>query len=376
MTRVAFALLFGWVTAALVPAQSPQEAATQLAARISSQLPRHPTVSLELRNLSSMTPVDLSSFGRILEEELRKSGLPMTAMQPETRVRIAVSETARGVLLVAEIMSGENRTGIMQPWIAPPVSETKPRIRILRRPIWNQPEPVLDLVLLDSDSELLVLSPAAVSSFRMTEGKWIPADVAAISPARPPARDPRGRIENVPGGFRVYVPGTSCSGTLHPALKLACAPGNEAWPMNPREANLVGRWVTDRNVLESPSFQAAFYAGAIGWFSTAARRINDRAGDSLATPEPWGSDFANIESSCGPDPLLLVSGAGDNPGSDQAQAFEVASGRVTPVSEPMILTGPITALWPAETAGQATLVIRNSKTGNYEASRLGLACAE
>jgi hypothetical protein len=42
----------------------------------------------------------------------------------------------------------------------------------------------------------------------------------------------------------------------------------------------------------------------------------------------------------------------------------------------MILTGPITALWPAETAGQATLVIRNSKTGNYEASRLGLACAE
>ena len=47
-----------------------------------------------------------------------------------------------------------------------------------------------------------------------------------------------------------------------------------------------------------------------------------------------------------------------------------------PASEPMALPGPITALWPAETPGQATLVVRNSKTGNYEASRLGVACAE
>ncbi|HWY47538.1 MAG TPA: hypothetical protein VNX70_09150 [Bryobacteraceae bacterium] len=376
MSRVAFALLFGWVTVAIGPAQSPAEAAAQLAARISSQLQRHPTVSLELQNLSPMTSADLSGFGRALEEELRKSGLPMTAIRPETRVRITASENTRGLLLVAEIFSGENRTVMIQPWIAPPRSETKPRVTILRTPIWDQPEPVLDLLLLDSGSELLVLSPAVVSTFRMTGGKWIPGDVAALSLARPPARDPRGRIENVPAGFRVYLPGTTCSATLQPALKVACAPGNDAWPMNLRDASFVDRWVTGRNVLESPSFQSPFYAGANGWFSTADHRILDRTGNALALPGMWGSDFAQVENPCVPDPTVLASGSGDNPDQDHAQAFEIASGRAAPLSEPLTLPGPITALWPAETTGQATLVVRNSKTGNYEASRLGVACTQ
>ena len=376
MTRVAFALLSGWVTVAIGQAQSPPEAAAQLAARISSQLPRHPTVSLELQNLSSMTPADLSTFGRALEEDLRKSGLPMTATQPEVRARITISEDARGLLLVAEVLTGDNRTVIMQPWIAPPASEAKPRIRILRRPVWDQSEPMLDVLLLNSESELLVLGPTAVSGFRMADGKWMPTGVAALSVARPPARDPRGRIASTPGGFRVYLPDTTCSGTLQPMLTVACGPGNEAWPVNPRDPSFVVRWVTDRNVLESPNFQSAFYAGANGWFSTAGHRIVDRAGNTLGVSEAWGTDFANIESSCVSNPTVLASGSGDNSDRDQAQAFEIASGRTTPVSEPTALPGPITALWPAETAGQATLVVRNSKTGNYEASRLGLACAE
>jgi hypothetical protein len=376
MTRVAFVLLFGWVSVAIGQAQSPVEAAAQMAARISSLLPRHPTVSLELQNLSSMTPGDLSTFGRALEEQLRRSGLAMTATQPEVRARITISENARGLLLVAEVLTGDNRTVIMQPWIAPPASETKPRIRILRRPVWDQAEPMLDLLLLNSESELLVLTPTAVSGFRMADGKWMPTGVAALSLARPSARDPRGRIEGAPGGFRVYLPGTTCSGTLQPTLTVACAPGNEPWPVNPRDPSFVARWVTDRNVLESPNFQNAFYAGANGWFSTTGHRIVDRAGNTLGVSEAWGTDFANIESSCVSNPTVLVSGSGDNPDRDQAQALEIASGRATPVSESTALPGPITALWPAETAGQATLVVRNSKTGNYEASRLGVDCAE
>jgi len=376
MSRVAFALLFGWAMLAIGAAQSPQEIAAQLAARISSQQPRRPTVSLELQNLAAMTPADLSTFRSALDEELRKTGLQMTATQPEVRLRITISENVRGLLLVTEMISGENRTVIMQPWLAPPASEVKPRLRILRKPIWDQAEPVLDLLLLNSDSELLVLSPGAVSRYRMTDGKWMLTGAAALSLARLPARDPRGRIENAPGGFRVYLPGTTCSGALEPAIKLACAPGNEMWPVNSRDASFAARWVTDRNVLESPSFPNAFYAAVNGWFSTADHRIIDRAGSPLAAPEAWGSDFASVESSCEPNPAVLASGSGDNPDRDRAQAYEIASGHATPASEPMTLPGPITALWPAETAGQVTLVVRNSKTGNYEASRLGLACAE
>jgi len=376
MLRVAFTLLFGWAIVATGQAQSPSEVASQLAARISSQLPRRTTVSLEVQTQVAMMPADLSTFRRALEEDLRNMGLPMTATQPETRVRITISENARGVLLVAEIIAGDQRTVVMQPWVALPTADAKPRLRISRKPVWEQPEPVLDLLLLNSDSELLVLSSTNVASFRLDTGKWTQTGLATLSLARPPARDPRGRIESAPGGFRVYLPGTTCSGTLPPMLTVACTPGNEAWPVNPRVASFVARWVTDRNVLESPSFQSAFYAGADGWFSTAEHRIIDRAGNSLSVPDAWGSDFAGVESSCGANPTILASGPGNSPDRDQAQAYEIASGRAATASEPMTLAGSITALWPAEAAGQATLVVRNSKTGNYEASRLGVACSE
>jgi hypothetical protein len=376
MIRVASALLFGWAIAAIVQAQSPSEVASQLAVRISSQLPRRATVSLEVQTQIAMAPADLSTFRRALEEDLRNMGLPMTATRPETRVHITISENARGLLLVAEIIAGDQRTVVMQPWVAPPTAETKPRLRISRKPVWEQPEPVLDILLLNSDSELLVLSSATVASFRLETGRWTQTGLATLSLTRPPTRDPRGRMEIVSGGFRVYLPGTTCSGTLPPMLTVACTPGNEAWPVNPREASFVARWVTDRNVLESPSFQSAFYAGADGWFSTADHRIIDRAGNSLSVPDAWGSDFASIETSCGANPTVLASGSGDSPDRDQAQAYEIASGRAASASEPMSLSGSITALWPAESAGQATLVVRNSKTGNYEASRLGVACSE
>jgi hypothetical protein len=375
MTHVAFLLLFSWAAVAIGEAQTSAEAAAQLVARISSQLPRHQTVSRELQNLTAMTPADLSSFRAALDEELGKAGLPMAATQPETRVRITISENVKGLLLVAEMLSGENRTVVMQPWISPPTSETKPRLRILRKPVWDQPEPVLDLLLLNSDSELLVLSPADVSSYRMTDGKWAQTGAAAIPLAKPPGLDPRGRIEIAAGGFRVHLPGTTCNGTFQP-LRLSCIPGNDTWPVNPRDASLLTRWVTDRNVLASEGFQGSFYSTANGWFSTPDHRIVDRAGNSLPAPEAWGSDFVSIESACGPNPTVLASGPGDNPERDQVRAYEIASGRSAPASEPMTLPGPITTLWPAEIAGQATLVVRNSKTGNYEASRLGVACAE
>ena len=65
---------------------------------------------------------------------------------------------------------------------------------------------------------------------------------------------------------------------------------------------------------------------------------------------------------------IVVSGAGE--GEDQMQAYEITGGQVRAVSEPLPLPGPVTALWPA------SVVLHNLRTGNYEASRLAMACAE
>ena len=198
---------------------------------------------------------------------------------------------------------------------------------------------------------MLILSVNKIASFRLTGGNWTPGASASLVLPRPVPRDPRGRIEKTSDGFRAYLPGATCTGSLQPDLKISCAPGNETWP----DAQV--RWITDRNVLESDAVKGPFYTTAQGL---------------LGGAEGWGSDIAPIQGTCGNAviaALITTSAATDR---DSVQAYQ----NTTPLSDALPLPGPITALWPAETPVQVTLVIRNAQTGEYEASRLGLACSQ
>jgi hypothetical protein len=242
--------------------------------------------------------------------------------------------------------------------------------------VWSQPEPILDLALVDGDSQLLILNTGKVAAYRMTDGKWSLSAQAFLSLARPTARDPRGRLEINADSLRAFVPGTTCTGALTPSVRFTCAPGSDSWPLNPREAGLEVHWVTDRNTLESAGVSGTFFNAGGDVFATSDNQIKDRANATMPGAEKWGSDLARIENPCGPNPLVIASAAGEALGGDQVQVFEIANGQAGAASEPLALPGAVTTLWPAETAGQVTLVVRNSKTGNYEASRLGLACTQ
>jgi hypothetical protein len=381
MLRVVLALLFGMLMVARAQALSTTEAGAQLADQIGaffSSLPRRPTtVSLEIQNLTALAPAELSSFRAALREELRKQGVETTAAgHPDAWLEVTISENVRGLLFVGRLSQGDVQAVAMLPSSRPPPIERKPRVKISMQPMLEQPEAVLDMLLVDSGSELLVLSSSKVSSYKLTAGKWTPAGIAGVSWARPIPRGQRGRLETGPAGFRVFVPGTSCDGTLQPEFKITCEPGNETWFFNPRDPSLTVRWVTDRNLLESDKSRGTFYAAAAGWFATPEDRIVAPTGELLAGSSGWGGEISSVENPCGSGWMLLGSAAGDAQDRDQIQAYEVVDGQVVAASEPISLPGPVTALWPTETPGQSTLVIRNSKTGNYEASRLGVACAE
>ncbi len=359
MLRAVFALSFGLAAATAQPApqtlsQSMTEAATQLASRTSSLLPRRATVSLDWQNLSSLPAGEWSSFHSLYETELRKAGVEIAASSSaEPRVRITLAESARGLLFVAEIASGDSREVAMLPWNPPPSPGDKPRIILTKKPLWTQPEPILDVLFSDSNT-MLLLSTTKIASFRLIGANWTPAATASLVLPRPAPRDPRGRIEAMSGGFRAYLPGSTCSGVLQPDLKVMCAPGNETWP----DAHV--RWVTDRNVLESDAVKGPFYTAANGVFAMADSRVTGT--------EAWGSDLASIDSGCGAA-LLATSSSTDR---DSVRAYQGSS----PESDPLPLPGPVTALWPAETLGETTLVVHNLQTGEYEASRLGLACSQ
>jgi hypothetical protein len=376
MSRVVFGLLLWSVLPCLTEAQSMPDAAAQLAARISSLLQRRPTVSLDFHNLTALPLAESSSFRSALELELRKTGLAVATTQPEVNLRVTISENTHGLLFVAEVLTGDARQVVMMPWTAPAPMEEKRQVQLSRKLISDQPEPILDFLMLDSGSQLLVLTPSKISINRFVEGKWTASSQAALALAKPIARDPRGRIQNTADAFRIYVPGTTCLGVLQPAIKLTCSAANETWLASPRDPELTVRWATDRNFLESDGFRGAFFSVGSGLFAGTDGRGHDRAGDVVTGTGAWGSDIAGIENPCGPGPLLLAAKSGDGLEHDQIQVYEIGRGQITPASEPVDLPGPVTALWPSETLGQVTLVIRNYKTGNYEASLLGVACTQ
>jgi hypothetical protein len=119
---------------------------------------------------------------------------------------------------------------------------------------------------------------------------------------------------------------------------------------------------------------AACNPTANGVFATADGRVQDRSGQPVAGSEGWGSDIAGIDDPCGTGSVLIAPSMSTE--REEVRVYEVTNGQATAVSDPIALPGPVTALWPSESRGQATLVVRNPQTGEYEASRLGLACTE
>jgi len=377
MLRAGFALLFGLGMLVRIQAQPLPEAVPAMARSISSLLPRRATVSLEFQALAPVAPVEWSSFQGALRDELRKSGVDLKDTgQSEYQIRIVVSENPRGLLLIAEVVSDDMRQVVMAPWGRLSAVGAKLGLRIQMTPITEQTEPILDVWMSDSGLDLLVLTPAKVIAMHLTDGKWTPNGQASLPVARPIPRDPRGRLQAVSGSLGVYLPGTTCTGQVGPRPIFSCEAVNSHWSMGTFEPTQV-RWVTDRNVLETDSVGGSFYTAAMGWFASANGKVVNREGEVQGTHN-WGSDLAAIANTCGSaeSKIVIVAGAGDTNQQDQVQAFSPPPEPPAAVSAPVVLPGPVTALWPAERTAQATLVIRNSITGNYEASRLSLVCTQ
>lgn len=231
------------------------------------------------------------------------------------------------MLLVAEVTAGENRQIAMLPWTPAIPAQTKPPVTLSLKPLLQQPDPILDVWMDGSGAAMLVLDVHQVASYRSVDGKWSPSGVAALQLARPMPRDPRGRLEATSNGFRAYLPAGTCEGALEPQFRINCSKETAVWQSMPVH------WVADRNVLE-----------------------------------PAGDDRVTIPDPCGGGTVEIVSSA-DNE-HDSVRAYEAG----TPVSDALPTPGPVTALWPAESGRDATLVVHNLQTGEYEASRLGVAC--
>jgi hypothetical protein len=90
----------------------------------------------------------------------------------------------------------------------------------------------------------------------------------------------------------------------------------------------------------------------------------------------WGSDVAAVKSACGAQTQLLATGNGDGDTPEVVRAFEIPDREPVEVARPLEFEGPITALWTASNGNSATAVVRNLKTGKYDAFELGITCGQ
>lgn len=274
------------------------------------------------------------------------AGVPTATTPPEPRGRVTLSADAQGLLLVAEVIvpgaNGDSRQVAMQRWNPPVSAQLNPRVSITKRLLWTQDSPILDVWLVDSDSGMLVLGVDQVTGYRLTDGKWTAVSSASLALPRPMPRDPRGRLETTPAGFRAYLPEGTCDGSWQPELKLTCSGEIGTWQERPV------RWTPDRNELQPQT--------------------------ALPSGEGWGDDTAGIGDPCGVGETIMA----DSPSNehDSVRVYQIANGQAAPLSDALELPGPVTALWPAPTGREAILVVRNLQSGEYEASRLGVACTQ
>jgi hypothetical protein len=225
-------------------------------------------LALTVKNISSLGDDDVTQVRRALRAQLRGRGAHLAgSKQASADVQVTLSENTQGYLWIAEIRNLSSPTSpgedVANPVVMVAVArrnldEHQPAtesMSIRKTRVYQQPEPMLDVALLDNPpaglatlpapagvaDRILVLGLESVSLNEQAETsetgsksarQWRPVQSAPVTRLRPWPRDARGRIiVRNESRFDAYLPGTKCSGTLEPVLTLECHESDEPWPL-------------------------------------------------------------------------------------------------------------------------------------------------
>jgi len=378
-----------------VPAAAQQwdAPARELAEKIVAHAQSRSSLSLTVKNMSSLPPSRVTEVQRAIESELRRRGIGLVERERAIdQARVTFSETASDYLWVAEVGHDDSWEVVMVrvPVLAP--SERAPATLTLRRvTLWSQPAPMLDVVS-TADGGLLVLGRDSVALYRVQDRKWQLAGAAPLTHQWPWPRDLRGRLVIETGGsFRAYLPSVQCAGSIQPQLGLACQASDDPWPLSPDvNAFFSGRrnFFTGAVKLARGSQAGdlgAFYSAAMFpqgergfWivaFTDGSAKLINAQGQVVTAFNGWGSDVAGIASDCGSGWQVLTARATDGTLPDALTAYEIVNRDAVEAAPPLEFAGPVTALWSASDGRSATAISHNLTTGDYEAFSVSAVCS-
>ncbi len=387
----ALSALLLWIPRGAGAADDLPGAARELARKTAAFAGHAGPVSLTWRNLSTLDSSELGQARAAFESALQESGLRVGEAAPSAELRMTLSENPLQYLLVEEARKGDERQVWMAAWKrTSPAAATAPGIALDKTLAWEQEEQILDVAF--PAAAMLVLSPSRVTLYARQDGQWGESQSIPLAPARPWPRDLRGRLRINGAGFQAYLPGMACSGVVEPGFSMECRPSDEPWVIESgSRALLLANFSAARNYFDGrittqtglrktvpPFYSAASVEEGVRTLWLLAMvdgrtQIMDASFDSTGGVSGWGSDIAGAEARCGGGSQVLATRQGDGGDPDAIQAFGVANRAVRPLSPPVELPGPVTALWPAG-AASVVAVTRNLATGKYAAYLLTVVC--
>jgi len=324
-----------------LPSQVPSqwsEAAHALVDRIAARSSAHPTLAIQVKNLSPLSALDANQIREAVETESAHRGFRIAPTPAGgTEVRLTLSEGMDSYIWVAEWQGKEGPQVAIVP--VPKTSrienhETKGSVTLESKLVWQQPTPLLDFAVVKNTaaafSTLLTLEPGRLVFYSFADSRSKFSKAIDIPHSKPWPRDVRGAIDL--NTQKVRLPEVECTGDLENAREMRCAPWKGSVP---REAN----------------------------------RIHVSGHEE--------SESALLGDRCDGNPVVLVSGNGDWTQPDSIQGFMLSElgGQATASGSPVEFDGPVVSLNPDENQRAADAVVRNLKTGNYEAYIVTATCS-
>ncbi|HTS75554.1 MAG TPA: hypothetical protein VMG40_05085 [Bryobacteraceae bacterium] len=336
MARAFWLILF----VSTVRADALEDAARALARSVVAQLAPNEIARVSVRNLSSLARADVARAQLAFEQTVAKRVRDASPIE----IALTISENIRGFLFIADFKGMIE----MEPYT--PAVDLPARFSMVlsKRLLWQQADPVLDLIVMND--QMLVLDISGVTRNERREGKWSPAESAAAPSS---VRDPRGRLTITETTLTADLPGLTCHGDLR-ALALNCAPGSV--------------FSAGRNTFEA---QPPFFSDAQIGNTRLVAMPDGRTYINDVVIENWGSDLAVMATCVGP--RVAVTGAAGRDANDSITLYDVIQSVAIRVSDPVQFPGPVTALWPRQDSALA--VVHNLTTRQYEAYEITADCS-
>lgn len=314
----------------------------ELVNRLAAISPPPAKIDLTVNNLSSLGADDVGAITMQLKSELTARRFRMSAAETaDADLTVTLSEGADGYLLVGEIREGANEQVAIFPLLAGTKNpRTTGGVALSSQLLWSQAGEILDFALAPpasggGNTEMIVLEPRRIVFYTRPQGQWQVDQAIIIPPARPWLRAARGQIDISRGlaAGSAGLPGIECKGDFGRPQTIECG-------------------------FVSQETQT--------WIQGDA---------SVPKTLDLGGDVAGVSLNCDGHPVALGTGKEDWTHADSIQAYELGDGGAAASGNAAEFGGPVTSLWATGEAGAARAVVRDLKTGNYEAYVVTATCS-